>query len=189
MLHPLVSEGWPKYVESVEGEGGSVPGFVVRGVERYLNCGIPEAGFIRLRCSDCGLDRAFAFSCKGRGLCPSCGARRMHDIAHHLVERVLPDVGLPQYVLSPPTELVGLLTARGGYVEDGAGKLDFEADRRPTSPEFRALEDRVMARFSKWLRKHGYIGSEALEAEACDGWWQAAANEAALCGSATRIAG
>ena len=37
----------------------------------------------------------------------------MHDIAHHLVERVLPDVGLRQYVLSPPSEVVGLLAARG----------------------------------------------------------------------------
>jgi hypothetical protein len=53
-----------------------------------------------------------AFSCKGRGLCPSCGARRAHDVAEHLVERVLPDVPIRQYVLSPPSELVGLLAAR-----------------------------------------------------------------------------
>ncbi len=70
-----------------------------------------------------------------------------------------------------------VLALDGGYVEDGAGKLDFEADRCPTGPELRALEDRVMARFSKWLRKHGCIGSEASEAEACDVRWQAAANE------------
>ncbi len=44
----------------------------------------------------------------------------------------------------------------------------------PTGPELRVLEDRVMARFSKWLRKHGYIGSEA---EKYDAWWQAGANE------------
>ncbi len=65
VLHPLVSEWWPKYVESAEAEGGSVPGFVVRGVERYLNCGVPEAGFIRLRCLSCGIYRALAFSCAG----------------------------------------------------------------------------------------------------------------------------
>ncbi len=113
VLHPLGSEWWPKFVESVEGEGGSVPGFVTRGVQRYLNCGVPEAGFIRLRCLNCGIDTALAFSCKGRGLCPSCGSRRMHDLAHHLVERVLPDVGIRQYVLSPPSEVVGLLAGRG----------------------------------------------------------------------------
>lgn len=37
----------------------------------------------------------------------------MHDIAFHLVERVLPDVRIRQYVLSPPSEVVGLLAARG----------------------------------------------------------------------------
>ncbi len=150
----------------------------------------------------------------------------MHDVSHHLVERVLPDVGIRQYVLSPPSEVVGLLAARGevlsalscifvnevfagirdrvgsgklscgavvcvqrftktiscyphlhvlaldgGYVEDAEGNLDFEADRCPTAPDLRALEDRVMARFSRWLRKHGYIGSEELPAEDCDAWW------------------
>mgnify|MGYP006303302275 FL=1 len=71
---------------------------------------------IRLRCPDCAAERALPFSCKGRGLCPSCGARRMHDTAHHLVERVLPDVPIRQYVLSPPSEMVGLLAARGQAV-------------------------------------------------------------------------
>ncbi len=36
----------------------------------------------------------------------------MHDLALRLVERVLPDVPIRQYVLSPPSELVGLLGAR-----------------------------------------------------------------------------
>jgi hypothetical protein len=43
-----------------------------------------------------------AFSCKGRGFCPSCGARRMHDTAAHLVTRVLPRVPVRQWVLSLP---------------------------------------------------------------------------------------
>ena len=49
---------------------------------------------------------------KGRGLCPSCGARLMLDVATHFVERVFPEVPIRQYVLSPPSELVGLLAAR-----------------------------------------------------------------------------
>lgn len=36
----------------------------------------------------------------------------MHDLALRLVERVLPDVPIRQYVLSPPSELVALLGAR-----------------------------------------------------------------------------
>ena len=37
-----------------------------------------------------GIEKRVAFSCKRRGLCPSCGARRMADTAAHLVEHVLP---------------------------------------------------------------------------------------------------
>ncbi len=36
----------------------------------------------------------------------------MHDVASHFVERVLPEVPIRPYVLSPPSELVGLLAAR-----------------------------------------------------------------------------
>jgi hypothetical protein len=36
----------------------------------------------------------------------------MHDVTSHLVERVFPEVPIRQYVLSPPSELVGLLAAR-----------------------------------------------------------------------------
>ncbi len=51
--------------------------FVQKAVDRLLACGDPENGFIRLRCPDCAAERALPFSCKGRGLCPSCGARRI----------------------------------------------------------------------------------------------------------------
>ena len=90
----------------------SIPAFVERAFEGFLACGVPEAGFVRLRCPDCHVERALAFSCKHRGLCPSCGARRMLDVSAHLTERVFPEVPIRQYVLSPPSELVGLLAAR-----------------------------------------------------------------------------
>jgi hypothetical protein len=46
-----------------------------------------------------------AFSCKLRGVCPSCGARRASQTAANLVDRVLPHVPLRQWVLSVPYEL------------------------------------------------------------------------------------
>jgi len=46
-----------------------------------------------------------AFSCKGRGFCPSCGGRRMADTAAHLVDSVLPAVPVRQWVLSLPFSL------------------------------------------------------------------------------------
>jgi len=42
---------------------------------------------------------------KGRGICPSCAGRRMSNCAAHLVDRVVPDVPLRQFVLSLPYEL------------------------------------------------------------------------------------
>jgi len=46
-----------------------------------------------------------AFSCKRRGFCPSCGARRMVDSAAHLVDEVLPKRPIRQWVLSVPYPL------------------------------------------------------------------------------------
>ncbi len=44
-----------------------------------------------------------AFSCKGRGFCPSCTGRRMNATAANLIERVLPpESGLRQWVLTFP---------------------------------------------------------------------------------------
>jgi hypothetical protein len=81
------------------------PRFVERELRAFLRCGILAYGFVRVHCDDCGLDRVVAFSCKGRGFCPSCGGRRMADTAAHLVDRVLPEVPIRQWVLSLPFAL------------------------------------------------------------------------------------
>jgi hypothetical protein len=79
--------------------------FVEREIRAYLDCGVLANGFLRVHCDDCGCDRLVAFSCKGRGFCPSCGGRRMADTAAHLVERVLPEVPIRQWVLTLPYPL------------------------------------------------------------------------------------
>ncbi|MCD6515970.1 MAG: transposase zinc-binding domain-containing protein [Candidatus Aminicenantes bacterium] len=43
---------------------------------KYLDCGNPKCGFARIRCPDCGAERLVMFSCKTRGFCPSCHAKR-----------------------------------------------------------------------------------------------------------------
>ena len=53
-----------------------------------------------------------AFSCKRRGFCPSCGARRMAQTAAHLVDHVIPYVPVRQWVLSLPIPLRLLLAAQ-----------------------------------------------------------------------------
>jgi hypothetical protein len=86
-------------------EGRPVPRFVERELRAFLDCGLLPHGFVRVRCTACGAPRLVAFSCKGRGFCPSCGTRRMSDTAAHLVDRVLPEVPVRQWVLSIPYPL------------------------------------------------------------------------------------
>jgi len=80
----------------------SLPSFVRQELRAYLDCGILAKGFARVHCKTCGKDGLVAFSCKKRGICPSCGARRMVDQAAHWVDCVLPDVPIRQWVLSLP---------------------------------------------------------------------------------------
>ncbi len=82
-----------------------VPRFVERELRAFLACGILAHGFVRVRCEACASERVVAFACKGRGFCPSCGGRRMADTAAHLVDRVLPEVPVRQWVLSLPFAL------------------------------------------------------------------------------------
>jgi hypothetical protein len=71
-------------------------------LEAYLECGLLCRGFARLRCGSCGESRLVAFACKGRGFCPACMGRRMCATAANLIEHVLPEVALRQWVLTFP---------------------------------------------------------------------------------------
>ncbi len=105
LLHATVRTHWKTFLAEVEERGemsASLPRFVVGEFERYLACGILAHGFALVRCAACGDELLVAFSCKGRGFCPSCTSRRMHDTAAHLVDRVIPQVPVRQWVLSLP---------------------------------------------------------------------------------------
>jgi len=104
LLHATVRAHLKTFLAETEqrGDGAGLPGFVISEFERYLACGILAHGFARVRCSSCGNEMLVAFSCKGRGFCPSCTTRRMQGTATHLLDRVLPHVPMRQWVLSLP---------------------------------------------------------------------------------------
>jgi hypothetical protein len=79
-----------------------LPKHAKKELEAFLDCGLLCRGFARLRCPACDESRLVAFSCKGRGFCPSCLGRRMCATAANLVEHVLPEVDLRQWVLTFP---------------------------------------------------------------------------------------
>jgi len=84
------------FAQTEEATGASLPQFIKDEFDAFLECGILAHGFLRLRCGDCGHDKLVAFSCKRRGFCPSCGARRMARTAAHLVDHVIPRVPMRQ---------------------------------------------------------------------------------------------
>jgi hypothetical protein len=105
LLHATVRAHLRTFLEEARGrtaEGAGLPRFVGAEFERYLACGILAHGFARVRCRDCGDELLVGLSCKGRGFCPSCTTRRMHDTAARLVDGVLPHVPVRQWVLSLP---------------------------------------------------------------------------------------
>ena len=100
------------FAQAEDAAGADLPQFVKDEFDAFLECGILAHGFLRLHCGDCGHDKLLAFSCKRRGFCPSCGARRMAQTAAHLVDHVIPHVPVRQWVLSLPIPLRLLLAAQ-----------------------------------------------------------------------------
>ena len=78
------------------------PAYVERAFRRYLECGILADRFARTHYDACEHDFLIAFSCKMRGVCPSCNTLRMVETAAHLVEHVFPNFSVRWWVLSTP---------------------------------------------------------------------------------------
>jgi hypothetical protein len=109
VLHALVRDHLEPFLDHAQQNyARGLPRYVEQAFRDYLTCGVFAHGFLRLHCDDCRRDLLVAFSCQGRGLCPSCAGRRMANTAAHLVDRVLPAVPVRQWVLSFPFELRNL---------------------------------------------------------------------------------
>jgi hypothetical protein len=93
-----------------------VPGYVEEELRGYLECGLLCFGFGRALCTGCGASFVVAFSCKGRGVCPSCNGRHMVQTAAHLADHVIPPVPVRQWVISVPKRLRGMLADRPAAV-------------------------------------------------------------------------
>jgi ribosomal protein S27E len=112
LLYRIVDEYYPAFTTCLMEQGRELPGYVQREFEDYLKCGRLEHGFLRVRCESCHAEHLVAFSCKRRGICPSCGARRMAESAALLVDEVLPEQPMRQWVLSFPFQLRFLFASR-----------------------------------------------------------------------------
>jgi ribosomal protein S27E len=82
VLHELVArhaQTMLAELREADPEGGGLPRYVERELAAYLRCDVLARGFMRVRCQTCHDEIIVAFSCKSRGICPSCTARRMAD--------------------------------------------------------------------------------------------------------------
>jgi hypothetical protein len=112
LLYQTIAEHYETWAElasagQFDGQGDlrSPKPHVRQAFANYLQCGIFAHGFARARCADCAHDYFVAFSCKGRGVCPSCSTRRMAETAAHLTDHVFPRLPVRQWVLSVPKRL------------------------------------------------------------------------------------
>ena len=96
LLYQLVEQHYPAFLAALSERSRSLPGYVQQEFDAYLKCGRLEEGFLRVRCEACHAEKLVAFSCKKRGFCPSCGARRMAETAALLADEVLPERPLRQ---------------------------------------------------------------------------------------------
>jgi hypothetical protein len=86
-------------------DGRTLPSFVTDELHDFLDCGILARGFAQLFCKTCHERYVVGLSCKGRAFCPSCGGRRMNEGALTLLDYVLPEVPIRQFVLTVPFPL------------------------------------------------------------------------------------
>ena len=94
-----------EYEDRFEREYGFFRPIVKEVVEKYLDCGNPKCGFARIRCPDCAEERLVMFSCRTRGFCPSCHAKRVEEWGEWMRETLLLDVPHRQVVFTIPKML------------------------------------------------------------------------------------
>lgn len=81
---------------------GALRNEVLEALDGYLNCGLLCHGAARAYCDTCKHSILIAFSCKKRGICPSCTSKRAVIFAEHLYDEVLEEVEHRHIVFSLP---------------------------------------------------------------------------------------
>ncbi len=131
------------YEDRYEPTHGALRSVVAEVEGKFLDCGLLEHGFARVRCAACRAEFLVAFRCKGRGFCPSCQSRRLAEWSLWLDEQLLAPVAHRHVVLTIPKRL----------------RAYFLYDRRRLG-----LLSRVA-----YHTLHGYVGAALGESDAVPG--------------------
>lgn len=102
LLYKVIADNIETFIAQRECEGRPLPKYISEEFKSFLTCGLPQFGFWRLKCSKCDHEQILPFSCKKRGFCGSCGAKRAEETSFHLTDNVLPVTPYRQWVVTLP---------------------------------------------------------------------------------------
>ena len=104
VLHDAVRRTFNKWCHQNSADH-EIPHHVQNVFTSYLKCGIPSHGFARAYCNGCKKGFIISFSCRRRGICPSCNTKRMVQTAAHITDNLFPRVPSRQWVISFPKRI------------------------------------------------------------------------------------
>jgi predicted RNA-binding Zn-ribbon protein involved in translation (DUF1610 family) len=132
--------------------GEGLPRFVEEEFRVCLRCGWMAAGFARFPCAACGTDRLVAFSCKGRGFCPSCGPsamlRAVPSGAVAIVQRFGAALNLNVHIHA--------LVLDGGFALGADGRPAFREGDPPSDDDVAQVLEVVRRRVDRLLDRRGH---------------------------------
>ena len=105
VLYQTIRDHLDEFLLQARTNGKGLPNYVEEEFRAFLKCGCIQFGFVRRKCEECGSEEWTPFSCKNRGFCPSCCGRRMAESAVHLIDNVLPERAMRQWVVTLPFPL------------------------------------------------------------------------------------
>jgi hypothetical protein len=108
-LYRILSDHWQNFLDAYEHRFqrvcGALRSVACDVVKRFLDCGNPMNGFARIKCESCGAEKLLYFSCKTRGFCPSCQARRAEEWAMWFADNLSEPANHHQIVFTIPKML------------------------------------------------------------------------------------
>ncbi|MEA3422151.1 MAG: transposase zinc-binding domain-containing protein [Acidobacteriota bacterium] len=144
-----------EYEKRFEREYGYLRPVIQEVVNKYLDCGNPKCGFARIRCPECGTERLLTFSCKVRGFCPSCHAKRreewgewMHSKVRAKGKQEAERVG--KYMIRP------ILSLKRLFLDEAQGQLIYQYGKHSTESEHMDYLE-FIARVSSHIPEKGQV--------------------------------
>ena len=120
-----------------------VPDYVESTLRGYLECGILAHGFGRCWCPSCGHGFAVAYSCKTRGLCPSCNGKGGSSLNVH-----------PHF---------HIVVADGVFSLNPSGQAVFYPATELCEAAWDRLQETLRRRIPRYFARHGYLDDDVVQ--------------------------